>query len=294
MQAALCWNSSTVGLNKHPVSSSTHRTVYYHGSLDGWNLPHISNRPQQTPSLNGWEKSHITRCALVLACRTSFLPKQSIVFCSSSSAQDSLQVSVTAADTVTGSAIKHTALGCVVRVSQGTKMLFFLASKQQKSSCCSSLSARPCVATGAAAEPQNPKQVKSVAASTAGLHPGGFCQSPSLCLPSAEHSAMVFLLFLASLVHLGSCSVWGGEGNSMWQKHELSLQTPAFRSQSDMDKTNLEHFSGTWPQPTAGEDVPSGFAEGRVLAGASGQGSLRVWSVTASLTSHFYRHVSVA
>lgn len=106
--------------------------MYYCVSLDRGNLPHISNRPQQTPSLNGWEKSHITRCALVPAFRTSFLPKQSIIFCSSSSAQDSLQVSMTAADTVTGSAIKHTALGCVVRVSQGTKMLFSLLANSRK------------------------------------------------------------------------------------------------------------------------------------------------------------------
>lgn len=195
-----------MSLNKHPASSSS---THYHVSLDPVNLPYISNRPQQTPSLNGWGKPHNTRCALLLACRISFLPKQSIIFCSSSSAQDSLQVSVTAADTVTGSAIKHTALGCAVRVSQGTKMLFSLLSKQQKSSRCNSLSAWPGVATGA--EPQNPKQVKSVVVFT--LHPGGFYQSPSLCLPSAEHSVMVFLTLLGLFSSPGllQCRRWRGK-----------------------------------------------------------------------------------
>lgn len=163
--------------------------------------------------LNGWEKSHITRCVLVLACRTSFLPKQSIIFYSSSSAQDSLQVSMTAADTVTGSAIKHTALGCVVRVSQGTKMLFSLLANSRKA-----LTVAACLPghvwpQGLQAEPQNPKQVKSVVAFTARLQPGGFYQSPSLCLPSAEYSVMVFLILpgLFSSPGLLQCLGWRGE-----------------------------------------------------------------------------------
>lgn len=35
-------------------------TPYYHVSLDFVSLSYISNRPQQTPLLNGWEKSHIS------------------------------------------------------------------------------------------------------------------------------------------------------------------------------------------------------------------------------------------
>lgn len=220
-----------MGLNKHAGSSSTHRAVCYHVSLDHVNLPHISNRPQQTPLLNGWEKSHITRCALVLACRTSFLPNQSIIFYSSSSAQDSLQVSVTAADTVTGSAIKHTALGCIVRVSQGTKMLFSLLANSRKALAVTACLPGHVWPQGLQGEPQNPKQVKSVVTFTARLHPGGFYQSPSLCLSSAEHSAMFFLILLGlfSSPELLQCLGWRGKHsvtNTWAASTDTSIQIP--------------------------------------------------------------------
>lgn len=65
MQVSLCLSSTAVDLSKHPVSSrSVHQALYYHVSLDLVSLAYTSNRPQQTPLINRWEKSHITDDAI--------------------------------------------------------------------------------------------------------------------------------------------------------------------------------------------------------------------------------------
>lgn len=196
---------------------------------------------------------------------------------------------MTAADTVTGSAIKHTALGCAVRVSQGTKMLFSLLANSRKALPITACLPGHVWPQGLQAEPQNPKQVKSVAAFTARLHPGGFYQSPSLCLSSAEHSAVVFLILLGLFSSAGLLQCWSGEGDSKWQKHELPLQTPAFRSQSGAGWNKFEALHWHLTSAHSGWGCASRMCWGRVSAGASRRAVL-----SCSLTSHFHRHVSGA
>lgn len=217
--------------------------------------------------------THHWWCDLVLACRTPFLPKKkkktnkSIIFCSSLSAQDSLQVFMTAADTVTGSAIKHTALGCIVRVSQGKKKsLFSLANKQQKNSCYDSLFAWQCVAIWAVGWSPKPRVGENSSYFHSRITSRGMLpKSTSSCPPSTGHSGTVLSTFLASLAHQSSCSGWFGEENSTWQTHMSCLyRHRRLNPHQDLHEINVKHLASTWPQPTTGEDLLSGFAKGIV------------------------------
>lgn len=139
MQASLC--STAVDLSKHPViCSSVHQTRYCCVSLHLVNLPSISKRPQQAPLLNGREKSRITDDVLwSWLAGPLFCQNRASLSASALVPKTARRFFMTAADTVTGSAIEHAALGCAVSVSWGTRALFCLSSKQQQSSCCTSL-----------------------------------------------------------------------------------------------------------------------------------------------------------
>lgn len=176
--------------------------------------------------------THHWWCALVLACRTPFLPKQSIVSRGSPGAPDSLQVFMTAADTVTGSAVKHTALGCAVKGSQGTKTLFPLASKQQKSSPCNSLfRLAACGHPGCRVSPKTQSRWSQWLLSQQDHVRGDTVKKPKLV--SAQHRTFrhgfLNLPGLISPPELPRRLGWRGK-QRVANTHELPLQTAAFKS----------------------------------------------------------------